>query len=142
MNATPVALTDEVIQDLLTLYLAGEASAATRDLVESHLARNPELARQAAEARRIPPLPDVPPPPDAELKTLTRTRQLLQQRSHTLAVAMIFTALPLAFTFDDSGITFLLIRDAPKVGLAWWATAAAMWIAHFWIRRRLRIAGV
>ena len=142
MNTKPVVLTHEVIKDLLTLYLAGEASADTRDLVDSHLARNPELARQVDEARRIPPLPGVPPPPDAELETLARTRQLLQQRSHTLAVAMIFTALPLAFTFDDSGITFLLIRDAPKVGLAWWATAAAMWIAHFWIRRRLRIAGV
>ena len=141
--STTATITTDVIKDLLTLYLADEASADTRALVESHLATDPELARQVAEARRIPPLPETPPPPpDAELQALGQTRQLLQQRSHTLAVALIFTALPLAFTFDASGITFLLIRDAPKVGLAWWATATAMWIAHLLIRRRLRVAGV
>lgn len=142
MNST-ATITPNVIKDLLTLYLADEASADTRALVEEHLATDPTLARQVAAARRDPQLPEaLPPRPTAEMEALRRTRQLLQQRSHTLAVAMIFTALPLAFTFDDSGITFLLIRDAPKVGLAWWATAAAMWIAHVWIRRRLRIAGV
>ena len=39
-------------------------------------------------------------------------------------------------------ITFLLIRDAPVIGIAWWVTAAIMWIWHVMIRRRLRVSGL
>ena len=57
-------------------------------------------------------------------------------------VAILFTALPLTFAFEGSRITFLLIRDAPTIGLAWWLTAAIMWIWHGVIRRRLRVSGL
>ena len=43
-------LDPEVIRDLLPLYLAGEASPATRRLVDEHLAADPELARLARAA--------------------------------------------------------------------------------------------
>lgn len=134
----------EVLDDLVTLYLAGEASADTRALVEEQLAHDPELARQVEEARssRLS-LPTAPPvTPTAEKLALERTRQLLKSRSSTLVVAAIFTVLPLSFAFDESGITYLLIRDDPVVGTAWWLTAAVMWIAHLVIRRRLRVAGL
>ena len=38
--------------------------------------------------------------------------------------------------------TFFLIRDAPVIGIAWWVTAAIMWIWHVRIRRRLRVSGL
>ena len=28
------------------------------------------------------------------------------------------------------------------VAFAWWGTAAVMWAAHFWIRRRVRVSGL
>lgn len=34
------------------------------------------------------------------------------------------------------------IRDAPVIGIAWWVTAAIMWIWHVRIRRRLRVSGL
>ena len=37
--------TRDVIKDLLPLYLAGEASADSRALVEEHLDRDPDLAQ-------------------------------------------------------------------------------------------------
>lgn len=137
-------VTRDVVQDLLALELAGEASADSRALIEEYLDSDPEFARQAAAARRTPlVLPPVPgPTPTAEKLALERTRSLLKTRSSTLAVAAIFTVLPLAFAFDETGVTYWLIRDDPKVGLAWWATAAAMWIAHFAVRRRLRGTGL
>jgi hypothetical protein len=57
-------------------------------------------------------------------------------------VATIFTVLPLTFAFHGTTITFLLIRDAPIIGIAWWVTAAIMWIWHVRIRRRLRVSGL
>lgn len=137
-------VTREVVQDLLALDLAGEASADSRALIEEYLAGDPELAREAAAARSaavvLPPAPAAAP--EAEKRALERTRSLLKSRSSTLAVAAIFTVLPLSFSFDESGVTWWLIRDDPKVGIAWWATAAAMWIAHFVVRRRLRATGL
>lgn len=59
-----------------------------------------------------------------------------------MALGILFTALPFSFAFEGSRITFLLIRDAPVVGSAWLATAAAMWAWHFGIRRRLRVSGL
>ncbi|RPI19687.1 MAG: hypothetical protein EHM61_28170 [Acidobacteria bacterium] len=137
-------VTRDVVKDLLSLYLAGEASADTRVFVEEYLQRDPSLAREV-EAARIdqPELPPTPPPDaTAEKLALDRTRQLLKTRTSTMAVAVVFTLIPLAFVLEDSSITFLLIRDAPIIGLTWWATAVVMWICHLYIRRRLRVSGL
>lgn len=137
-------VTRDVVKDLLTVYLAGEASADTRALIDDYLRTDPVLAREvdAARAEQLG-LPAVPAqPPTAEKQALDATRQLLKSRTSTLAMAILFTLLPLSFVFEGSRITFLLIRDAPVVGLAWWGTAAALWIWHAWIRSRLRISGL
>lgn len=136
-------VTRDVAKDLLTVVLAGEASADSRRLVEEFLARDPELAREAEALRAALALPAAPAQePSAEKRTLDATRQLLKQRSATFAVALFFTLLPFSFVVQSSKLTFLLIRDAPIVGLAWWATALLMWIWHVAIRRRLRVSGL
>jgi len=137
-------VTRDVVKDLLALYLAGEASADTRAFVEEYLQKDPSLEREV-EAARIeqPELPPTPPPDaTAEKLALDRTRRLLKARTSTMAIAILFTLLPLAFVLKDSRITFLLIRDAPVIGFSWWATAAVMWICHLFIRRRLRVSGL
>ena len=135
-------ISQDVVKDLLPVYLAGDASADTRALVESYLKTDPELARNV-EAARGPSLGLPPtPPPSAEKHTLDATRQLLKTRTSTLVVAMVFTVLPLTFAFHGTTVTFFLIRDAPAIGIAWWVTAAIMWIWHVTIRRRLRVSGL
>ena len=139
-----MSVTRDVVKDLLPVYLAGEASADTRALVEEYLKSDRELASEAERARRLDAgLPPTPAPAeDAEKRALEATRRLLKDRSSTLATALIFTVLPLAFTSDGTRLTFLLIRDAPIIGLAWWFTAAVLWIWHFFIRRRVRVSGL
>ena len=46
-------VTRAVVQDLLTLYVAQEASSDTRLLVEEWLRTDPALARQAELARSV-----------------------------------------------------------------------------------------
>lgn len=137
-------VTQDVVKDLLTVYLAGEASADTRTLVEEWLRGDPVLARDVEAARAetagLPPTPG--PAPTSERLALETTRKLLKTRTSTLVIAILFTVLPLTFATDGSRITFLLIRDAPIVGIAWWATAAVAWIWHWRVRRRLRVSGL
>lgn len=132
----------DVVTDLLPLYISGEVSDETKRLVDAYLARDPELARSVAAARAFE-LPHTPgPAPSAARMALEETRQLIKRRTETLATAIFFTVLPFTFTFDGSGITFLLIRDKPVVGSAWLLTAASLWVWHILIRRRLRVAGL
>ena len=139
-----MTVTRDVVKDLLTVYLAGEASTDTRVLVEEYLVGDPALAREveAARAADFQLAAPLAADPTSEKIALDRTRQLLKHRTSTLVVAVLFTVLPLSFTFDATGVRFLLIRDAPTVGLAWWATAAAMWACHLWIRSRLSVSGL
>jgi anti-sigma factor RsiW len=132
----------DVVKDLIPVYLAGDASADTRSLVESYLKTDPELAGDVAAARATSLGLPATRPPTAEKQTLDATRQLLKHRTSTLVVATIFTVLPFTFVFHGTTITFLLIRDAPVIGIAWWVTAAIMWIWHVTIRRRLRVSGL
>ena len=137
-------VTRDVVRDLLIVYLAGEASADTRRLVEECLETDPALAADVARAKGHPlDLPTTPAPqPSTEKQALDATRQLLKSRTSTLVVACLFTVLPFSFVFEGSRVTFVVLRDAPVIALAWWATAAVMWGAHVWIRRRVRVSGL
>jgi anti-sigma factor RsiW len=137
-------VTRDVVKDLLPVYLAGEASADTRRLVDDFLASDRTLADEVAAARRAElSLPaTAAPDQSAEKRTLDATRQWLKHRTSTLAVAIFFTLAPFTATFDGSGFRFVFLRDKPVIALAWWATAAVMWIAHVWIRRRMRVSGL
>jgi len=139
-----VKITRDVVKDLLTVHLAGEASAETRALIEEYLLTDPVLAREVAAAQAgdlaLPATPDATP--TAEKRALDATRQLLKTRTSTLVVAVLFTVLPLTFVTDGTSVGFLLVRDAPVIGIAWWVTASVMWICHMLIRRRLRVSGL
>ena len=137
-------ITRDVVKDLLTVYLADEATADTRRVVEAYLETDPALAAHVARAKTRPvDLPVTPPPPPtAEKQAFDATRQLLKNRTVTLVVACLFTVLPLSFVFEGSRVTFIVLRDAPVIAVAWWTTAAVMWMAHFWIRTRVSASGL
>ncbi len=132
----------DIVKDLIPVYLAGDASADTRAVVESYLKTDPELASDVRAARDTSLGLPATRPPTAEKQALETTRHLIKSRTSTLVVAMVFTMLPLTFVFHGTTITFFLIRDAPIIGIAWWVTAAIMWIWHLMIRRRLHVSGL
>ena len=137
-------VTRDVVRDLVTLELAGEASPDSRALVAEYLAGDPRFAAQVEAARgfklRLPP--PRPLPPEAERQVLAETRSLLKQRTSTIAMAVLFTLLPFAFVFDSTGIRFLLLEDQPVIAAAWWGTAAVLWLWYLRLRHRLRVSGL
>jgi anti-sigma factor RsiW len=134
-------LTRDIVKDLLAVYLAGDASPDTRTIVEEWLATDPDLARQAADARRGD-LPAVPPPaPSVEKLALGRTRRRLTLRSVVLGAAIYVTSLPATVTFNRSGFQGLLIDNwTERIVLA--VLAGVLWAAYVILSRRLRVPGL
>jgi anti-sigma factor RsiW len=141
-----MTITRDVITDLLPLYLAGEASADTRALLEQYLRDNPafaaeirEHAEKAAAALGTPP---VSPPPDHEKATLERIRRFNRHRTHTLVLAIVYSVLPFTFVFGGDGIEWVMLRDSPKQAIGFGIAGIGCWIAYYILGWRLRSGAV
>jgi len=132
-------VTRDVVKDLLTVYLAGEASVDTRTLVDEWLRSDPELAAQTDRARASElPVVDASPV-SVERRALDRTRRHLSWRSTALGAAIYFSALPLSVTFNSDGFQGLLLEDW-TARLPALAIAAALWIVYWRMSRRLSLS--
>ncbi|MCA9755948.1 MAG: hypothetical protein KDA27_09115 [Candidatus Eisenbacteria bacterium] len=136
-------ITDDVIRDLLPLYAAGEASAATRELVETYLADRPDLAAEAAEAKEflLPSLEARAPSPDLERRALAETQKRLRRRTHSLPFAILFSTLPFSFYVIDGQFHWLFWPKLAIVGSILLAVGLAFWIVYLVHDRRLRLKG-
>jgi xanthine/uracil/vitamin C permease (AzgA family) len=136
-------VTREIVKDLLPLYVAGEAGVESRAAVEEWLRHDPELARMAEVLRD-----DFAPPPPAGMPqtsgqaALSATKALLRRRSWLLALALLFTGVPMSFAWDSTGLRFFMLRDAPLVSSISLAAAVGLWIAFGALTRRLRVTGL
>ncbi|MGD0841431.1 MAG: hypothetical protein ABSA32_09765 [Candidatus Acidiferrales bacterium] len=137
-------VTREVILDLLPVYLAGEASPATRALVEEYMKQDPELA-QKIRLQWSENFAKVAPsalPPELELRSLSRTRKLLAWQRWLFALGITFTAISFTSRISTRGAEItdfhFLIRDYPAQFGMCVVLAIACWVAYFSIRRHLR----
>jgi sensor domain CHASE-containing protein len=87
-----MAVTRNVILDLLPLYLADEVSADTRALVEKYLESDPELAGIAEQSAAIELPEDIPVPLTMEnkMQAYREARRLMLLRTIVLAVTIAF----------------------------------------------------
>ena len=138
-----MTLSDDVYDDLLAVYLAGEASAGTRALIEARARDDAAFAARLEAARTVElPANGGVPGADLELSALRRTRQYIRLRTTFLAAAVLFTLLPLVFAFDSDGIRFLILGHYEGLALAFWSLAVASWAACWTMHRAVRRAGV
>ena len=137
-------VSDDVMNDLLTVYLAGEASTATKALIETYARQNPAFATkvQAAGALSLGDSSNGEPSRDLELRTLAKTRQFIFLRTLFFAGAVLFTLLPLVFTFDERGAQFLILGRYPGLVWSFWSIAAASWTACYVMHRQVRDSGL
>lgn len=131
-------VTKDVIRDLLPVYLAGEASADTRALIEEY-ARQDEEIRAALLNTGV----ELPPVTAAshEKETLKMTKTLLRWRSTLLALAIFCTAAPFTF-IHMRDVRFFMLRDAPGSAAVYGGLALCFWIGYLWVGRRLKVTGV
>jgi hypothetical protein len=134
-------LTEDVILDLMPLYLGNAASAQTRKLVEQYLVEHPAMAAQAVHKAHEEGRESM----RNELTALRRTRSALRQRDFNMAFAIACTAAPFSFWYDGvhgGSKGWLMIRDLPSLGLAFWAAAIGFWVGYAIWQRRTRATGL
>jgi hypothetical protein len=137
-------VTQEVIVDLLPVYLSGEASPATRSLVEEFLKQDAEFAQRVRRqwTESFAKLAPSAPPPELELRSLRRTHHLLALQKWLFAIGIGLFATSFSFRFSSGGghiqgPHFLLLDD-PLAFVSCVAPGLVCWIAYFILRRRLR----
>jgi hypothetical protein len=123
-------VTQNVVDDLLPLYQAGEASADTRALVEAFFRENPEFERGVAARTALTDSLQVPPPPipdpNLERTTLEKTRRFVRARTIFLGLAIALWVIPFTFTFDEHGLRWIMWRDNPLQAISCIALSTAI----------------
>lgn len=134
----------DVIFDLLPLYVSGEASPATRTLVEEYVSQDPELLQELRRLKETDPLalPILSVPPELAMRSLRRTKTLLAWQRWLFGPAMFFSLVSLSFEINIAGGRIrefhLLIRDSPLLASSL-AIGICCWIAYFTIRHHLSL---
>lgn len=135
-----------VVIDLLPLYVAGEASADTRALVDEFLREEPDLLRQALEAGIEPTggagswQPNVPP--DVEVRSLRRAHNLLrwQRLTYAWAIALTCLALSTAIWMEGGQVHLrMLLVQYPSLWIPCVTMATSAWVSYLVLRRRARV---
>jgi hypothetical protein len=129
-------ISKDVIRDLLPVYVAGEASAETRVLVEESLAQDAELRAEVSELGTVPAMPQPPAPADLGVVALKHTQRLLRKRSVLVGFCYFFTALTFAFVDRPGGVGYKLAATACL------AIAIGGWIEFLRNALRLRDSGL
>ena len=128
-------VTREMIIDLLPLYLAGDVSSETRQMIEQFLEDDPKLQLVLAEMKQTPILIDVPIPlnEEHEMKTLQKIKRLTLQHNLFLLMALFFS---LSFFV---GILLLNVDDdwGSAVAGASFLLSALFWTAFINANRQL-----
>jgi hypothetical protein len=129
-------ITREVIHDLWPIYQSGEASAASRKLVEEFLKSDPELERTLREDVSVELLADAPIrlEPDHEMKALNRTKRALVKQEWPLFLAMMFSCFAFGRIVSDTSWDV-----SPRNFIITAAIAAMFWV-WFFVRLARRLA--
>ena len=127
----------EVIVDLLPAYFSGEASAATRALVEEYFREHPDFeksARRAGGPLESLKVPALTADKEKEKLALERARLVVETRSSFLWLAILFTLLLFLFRVQDHKIVWVLWTKS-HTGIIFSAMAAFLWLMYFDARR-------
>lgn len=131
----------EVLEDLLVLYLAGEASPGSQRLVESYAAENKQFAARLAKGREDVP-GRLPAGQDRAMEVLTETRKFLRLQKILFGVGIFFCLLPFTILVRHGRIEFLLLRDAPAEAAGAFVIGVGAWVWYWILQRKMSAAGM
>ena len=136
-------ITRDVVNDLLPMYLAGEASADTKALVEEFCVSDGEFARlvESTRSTEISKQP-VSFKADQEKQTLKRLKRLIKMQTWFLAGAILFTLVPLSIRIENGSISFLILGSTTWLAAVYWLIAAGFWLGYVLTRRQLSVSGM
>jgi len=127
---------EDIILDLVPLYFAGEASAASRDLVETYFSAHPPFAKamRAAQVNSVPVSANASA--NGGMVAIKRIRSQLRWRASLMAIAIFCSILPFTIIFENNHVRYFMWRDSLATALFYSGVAAIAWIAVFVLSRR------
>jgi hypothetical protein len=128
----------EVIIDLLPAYFSGEASAATRALVEEYFREHPDFEKTARSANLPLERLKVPVAALDEAKAklaFERARQITEIRGSMLWMAIGITLMLGLFRIQDHKIVFILWGGSQFSGIVFVVLAVFLWLFYLRTRR-------
>ncbi|HET8890328.1 MAG TPA: hypothetical protein VFQ41_15610 [Candidatus Angelobacter sp.] len=133
----------EVIVDLLPAYFSGEASVATRALVEDYFRQNPDFEKSARSAGgALESLKVSPPRLDSEKEKLAleRARLVTETRSSFFWLAVISTLMLFLFRIQNGKVIWIVWSGFASGSGArapiFVAMAVFFWLFYFYARTR------
>lgn len=137
----------EVIIDLLPAYFSGEASAATRALVEDFFRENPDFEKSARSAagpleslKAAAPKLDAGLDAEREKLALERARMVTETRSSFFWLAVLSTLMLFLFRIQNGKVIWIVWSGSASGGGSrgplFIAMAVFMWLFYFYARRR------
>lgn len=134
-----MTITKDIITDLLPAYLSGDCSTDTKRLVEEYLRTDAALSAEV-QRMRTAPLPAMGAPDSDrsdELRTLKRTKTLLNWRSALMAFGFFFTLAPFS-VLHINNTTYWFFIEAPRAAAVYGIIGLISWIGYFLLKRRLQ----
>ena len=131
-------LEKEVIVDLLPAYFSGEASPATRALVEGYFRENPDFekfARNAASPLEMLRVPTLELDSTKEKLAFERARTLTETRSSFLMMAIITTLMLFLFRIQNGRIVWIFWSKV-ALSMLFVAMATFFWAVYLYVRVR------
>jgi len=137
----------EVIIDLLPAYFSGEASAATRRLVEDFFRENPDFEKSARSAagplqslKAAPSRLGAGLDPEKEKLALERARMVTETRTSFFWLAVISTLMLFLFRIQNGKLIWIIWSGSASGfgsrGALFIAMAVFFWLFYFYARSR------
>jgi hypothetical protein len=132
----------EVIVDLLPAYFSGEASAATRALVEEYFREHPDFeasARRAGGPLESLKIPALTADKEKEKLALERARLVTETRSSFFWLAVISTLMLFLFRIQNGKFIWIVWSSASGAGSRgpiFIAMAVFFWLFYLYARSR------
>jgi hypothetical protein len=136
----------EVIKDLLPLYVSGEASDETRELVQDYVDKDPELKAMLTEMSEAEQLlshkPHVPDLADSQVRSFQKARLLIRYRGLIMGAAIAYSLFPFTFIYENGEMHWVVISEMPKVAVSSAVIACILWCTYLFISRKGRKIGL
>ena len=123
-----IHLDEDVILDLLPVYFAGEASAASRGVIEAYFEAHPQFAQAVSAIQAQTPLVPGAAAPNGGHVAIKRVKRQLRWRAVLMAIAIFCSISPFTFIYHSGRLLFFTWRDAPLTAAVYAGIAAVAWI--------------
>lgn len=132
-------ITEDVIRDLLPLYVSGEVSSDSQRLVQEYLAQDPKLAASVETLKEgMLSFEDVEPSPSERLQveSFQKTRRAVRRDNILLGFGIAYLLAPLSFLFVGTHITWIMLRDNPLQSAFFVFAGVVCLLLRFMFRRK------